>query len=136
MSWIQLEKTKNGAMIWRPLSIKWALKWQSFGFPIMKNSSEFTGWSILVFQYLYYPMVQRIFYSSHSSWIIVMLFTRSGVVIVKRDHSFNASESKVLLFSINGTVPYIKIMQPGILLCIMSHIKRSDLTKHVYSIFS
>jgi hypothetical protein len=65
-----------------------------------------------------------------------MLFTRSGVVIVKRDHSFNASESKVLLFSINGTVPYIKIMQPGVLLCIMSHIKRSDLTKHVYSLFS
>ena len=68
-----------------------------------------------------------------------MLFTnRSKVVIVERerDHCFNASESKLLLFSINGTVPHIEIMQLGVLLCTMSQSKRSDLTKHVYSLSS
>ena len=68
-----------------------------------------------------------------------MLFTnRSKVVIVERerDHCFNASESKLLLFSINGTVPFIEIIHFVILLHNLGHIKRSDLAEHVNSLSS
>lgn len=86
---------------------------------------------------MHYSIVQGIFYSSHFSWSIVTIFTkRSGVIIIKRDHNFRATRSKVLLFSINGTVPYIEIIHLVILLHNLDYSKRSDLTEHVYSLSS